>query len=120
MGVKAMEDLLILALQKVLEHSEIESGLHKLETGVRHLLYYISHLHFEGRKICIGDVLACAGLCAPLTASKRLRELENQGWVAIKKDPTNHRRRFVSLTPKTLKSLKTASIKVEKKLQKIK
>lgn len=114
-----MDELLILALQKILELTEIETGLHTLETGVRHLLYYIAHLHLEGRQVCIGDVLACGKLCAPLTASKRLRELENKGWVAIKKDPTNHRRRFVVLTQKTHKSLKKASDRLEKKLSAI-
>ncbi|MFM7085219.1 MAG: hypothetical protein ACKOW3_09520 [Hyphomicrobium sp.] len=113
-------ELLILGFLKLLEMAEVDTGLAKLETEVRHLLYYIAHLHTEGRKICIGDVLACGHLCAPLTASKRLRHLESDGWVAIKQDPTNHRRRFVSLTPKSVKSLKSASAKLEKKIPKIK
>lgn len=112
-------ELLLLSLQKIVEISEMETGLLSLETGVRHLLYYIAQLHYDGQKICIGDVLSCGKLCAPLTASKRLRELENEGWVVIKQDPKNHRRRFVSLTSKAKGSLNKASVKLKTKLSKI-
>lgn len=33
-----------------------------------------------------------------MTASKRVKELENSGWIVVEQDPANHRRRIVKLT----------------------
>lgn len=52
----------------------------------------------------------------PVTASKRLRDLEAQGWVTITRDPENHRRRLIDLTSQAWAGFNTVSCELTEAL----
>lgn len=110
---------MFLEFQKVVEQAETEAGLSSLDDVSRRLLYHVARLHDEGQKVCIGDVLNSHKLCAPVTASKRLQILEQEGWVQIANDPTSHLRKLVRLTSKSQNAIGAASRKLKSKVVKM-
>lgn len=90
----------LLSLMNVITAAEGRSWLKDIPVESRRILTFIAtELHAE-REICIGDILGHGDFGAPVTASRRLRDLEAAGWITITQDPGNHRRRLLGLTPK--------------------
>ena len=93
---------IMFALMNLIAAAEGRSPLGVLDLIQRRLLVFIASQIEAGRDICITDILTHGEFGVPVTASKRLRDLEAQGWVTITRDPANHRRRLIALTPKAL------------------
>lgn len=108
---------LLLSLVNIIAAAEGRSWLMKVPVEPRRMLVFIAAELHAGRQVCIGDILSHGGFGAPTTASKRLRELEAGGWVEIRQDPGNHRRRLVGLTPISKEVFEFASLKLVQELK---
>ena len=82
----------------------------------RRILTYVARRVAEGDEICIGDVTAFRDFGAPLTISRRLRDLETQGWIQISDDRQNHRRRLIGLTATACSAMDAAGEKAARDL----
>lgn len=99
----------MIVLMNLIPAAEGRLPLGHLELMQRSSLAFIASQHDAGRDICLTDVLVRGAFGVPVTASKRLRDLEAQGCVTLTRDPANHRRRLIALTPKALSGLGMAS-----------
>ena len=93
---------LLFALRNIIAAAEGGSPLGALPSEHRAILTFLAARTAEGTSPCLGDVANHGEFGVPVTASKRLRDLESAGWIRIVQDPTNHRRRLIELTPKSL------------------
>ena len=93
---------LLFALRNIIAAAEGGSPLGALPPEHRAILTFIAARIAEGARPCLGDVANHGEFGVPVTASKRLRDLEAAGWIRIVQDPGNHRRRLIELTPKSL------------------
>ena len=92
---------ILFSILNLIAAAEGRSTLSELGSDHRRMLTFIAAELDADRQVCIGDVLNHGAFGVPITASKRLRELEGQGWVTICQDPANHRRRLLGLTAKS-------------------
>lgn len=95
---------IVFSLLNLIAAAEGRSPLVELEPDLRRILVFIANEIDRGQHLCITDILSHGDFGVAVTASKRLRELESRGWVAIYQDPTNHRRRLIGLTPRARSS----------------
>jgi hypothetical protein len=99
--------------------AEGRSVLAELDGDLRRMLTFIAGELDADKQVCITDVLQRGEFGVPMTASKRLRELEAQGWVIIVQDPSNHRRRLLGLTTKSRAAFRQVSRHVTRRLPEI-
>lgn len=107
---------LLFSLQNIIAAAEGSSSLSTLSKEHRRILTYVAARTTEGTEVCIGDVTCSAGLGAPMTVGRRLRDLEAEGWIGIVGDPQNHRRRLVVLTARAGETLDEVAERVERGL----
>ena len=105
-----------LSLQNILAAAEGDTSLGNLPREHRRILTYLAQRAAEAGDVCIGDVTGCCDLGAPLTVSRRLRELEADNWINIVGDPKNHRRRLIELTPRAHATLDEVAERVGRDL----
>jgi hypothetical protein len=107
---------LLLSLHSILTAAEGGSSLGSLPREHRRILTYVARRVAEGDEICIGDVTACRDLGASLTISRRLGDLETQGWIQISDDRQNHRRRLIGLIATACSAMDAAGEKAARDL----
>ena len=110
---------LLFSIQNILAAAEGSSPLGPLSREPRRILTYVAAQVADGAEICIGDVTGCEDLGAPLTVSRRLRDLEAGRWIEIVGDPQNHRRRLIKLTDLAQSTLDEVALHVERDLNKV-
>jgi hypothetical protein len=96
---------LLFTLHAIIAAAEGRSPLGDLSLEHRRLLTFVAAQLQKGASPCLSDVTGNSEFGAPLTVSKRLRDLEAWGWVEIEQDPCNHRRRLLQLTNQAVTGL---------------
>lgn len=110
----------IYALMNLLDAAESHSGLAALDEVSKAILRALFERQAAGALTCITDVSSQCGIdAAPATLLRRLRSLQDTGWLSVVPSAQHHRRQEVLLTPMALREIARASDHAEKALAKI-
>jgi DNA-binding MarR family transcriptional regulator len=107
---------LLLTLQNIITAAEDRSRLGQLSHEDRRLLAFVAGRFVRGQQTCLGDVIATDEHGSQKTITKRLRDLEADGWLRVERDPTNYRKRRIRLTTAANEGLEEASRMLERQI----
>jgi hypothetical protein len=110
----------IYALMNLLDAAESHTGLAALDEVSKAVVRALFERQSIGMATCITDVSSQCGIdAAPATLLRRMRLLQDTGWLSVVPSEQHHRRQEVLLTSMALREIARASEHAEKALAKI-
>jgi len=85
-------------LQNIIRALEGETGIDTLDPLARSILMLTGERQLKSEDLFVTDIISQPGFGAAMTVLTRMRDLERDGWIELKRDSRNHRRKRVTLT----------------------
>ena len=106
----------LFALQNIIDAAIMDSPLNNVGVSARAVLLEVGRIISSGITPNIGDLVNNRNLGSPVTVLKRLRELEDLGWIKIARSSTEHRIKEIFLSDTARVGFATAANSVERSI----
>ena len=100
---------LVFRAMALLNAAKGESGFDQLDEDCQNLLFYIGNRNAMGNKVIVSDLVGPEKFGSFPTVQKRLGQLADNGWLALRKDPDDGRAMVLEVTPLAIRAFNRMS-----------